>query len=164
MVCPCALRQRRPEQLIMLHDSLKRRWHEPGLSYEPPQKIRRLATGGDNCLDLHHRKIAFRNQLYITDVDHTSHRESACRIGKRKLVSYEDCQSVEIDSESSGFNSSAELERTEYHPSNRFKLSLPVTLPSLPGSIQSNKRKVRPIRKRGRGLHVHFTNDWSVSD
>ena len=136
MVCPCALRQRRPEHLIMLHDSLKRRWHEPGLSYEPPQKIRRLATRRDNCLDLHHRKIAFRNQLHITNFDHTSHRESACRIGKRKLVSCEDCQSVEIDSESSGFNSSAERERTEYHPSKRFKSSLPE-------SIQSNKRKVR---------------------
>ena len=135
MVCPCVLRQRRPEQLIMLHDSLKRRRHEPGLSYEPPQKIRRLATRGDNCQDLHHRKIAFINQLHITNVDHTSHRESECRIGKRKLVSCEDSQLVEIDSESSRFNSSAERERTGYHPSKRFKSSLP--------SIQSSKRKVR---------------------
>ena len=136
MVCPCVLRQRRPEHLIMLHESLKRRWHEPGLTYEPPQKIRRLATRGDDCLDLHEKKIAFRNQLHSTNVNHISNRESRFITGKRKLVNCEDCQLVEIDPEPSGFNSRAQQGRTDYHPPKRFKSSFP-------RSIHSSKRKVR---------------------
>ena len=119
----------------MLHESLKRRWHEPGLTYEPPQKIQRLST---SSLDLRDRKFILKNQLSCTNSHHSPDRRANNRTaGKRKLASCVDFEAV--NTEHSGISSPrCEQEISEYHPAKRLKSSLPGNR-----SIGSYKQKVR---------------------
>ena len=137
----------------MLNESLKRRWPEPGFTYEPPQKVRLVSarnlqdiSNSEPFSDLSQTRIICRDQPQNTTLNPPANQRirpsrhhrpvsqygnrTEARTEKRKLSSCEDCESLTIEQED---------RYSSYHRPKRLKISS--------GGYNHHPKKVRSLKR-----------------